>query len=82
LWAWSRHPNYLGEILVWVSLALFGLAAAGFVWWAWVGAAGMLAMFVFVSIPLKETRMLARRPGYAERQRRVSLLLPLPPRRV
>jgi steroid 5-alpha reductase family enzyme len=81
LWAWSRHPNYLGEILFWVSLALFSLAAAGFVWWAWIGAAAMLAMFVLVSIPLKETRMLARRPAYAERQRRVSLLLPRPPRR-
>lgn len=82
LWAWSRHPNYLGEILLWVSLALFGLAAAGFVWWAWLGAAAMLGMFLLVSIPMKEARMLARRPGYAERQRRVSLLLPRPPRRV
>jgi len=27
-----------------------------------------------------EKRMLARRPGYAERQRRVSLLIPRPPR--
>jgi steroid 5-alpha reductase family enzyme len=41
----------------------------------------MLAMFWFVSIPLKETRMLARRPAYAERQRRVATLLPRPPRR-
>jgi steroid 5-alpha reductase family enzyme len=81
LWAWSRHPNYLGEILFWVSLALFGLAAGGFVWWAWLGATAMLAMFWFVSIPLKETRMLARRPAYAERQRRVATLLPRPPRR-
>ena len=39
LWAWSRHPNYLGEILFWLGLAVFGLAAAGFVWWAWLGAA-------------------------------------------
>ncbi len=81
LWAWSRHPNYLGEILFWVSLALFGLASAGFAWWAWLGAPAMLAMFLFVSIPLKETRMLARRPAYLERQRRVSLLVPRPPRR-
>lgn len=81
LWAWSRHPNYLGEILVWVSLALFGLAAGGFVWWAWIGVAAMVAMFLLVSIPLKETRMLARRPAYAARQRQVALLVPRPPRR-
>jgi steroid 5-alpha reductase family enzyme len=81
LWAWSRHPNYLGEILFWIGLACFGQAAAGFVWWAWVGAAAMLLMFRFASLPLIERRMLARRPGYEERQRRVSLLIPRPPRK-
>lgn len=80
LWAWSRHPNYLGEMLFWIGLALFSLAAAGFTWWAWVGAVAMVAMFLGTSIPLKETRMLERRPAYAERQRRVSLLIPRPPR--
>ena len=81
LWAWSRNPNYLGEMLFWFGLALFSLAAAGFVWWAWLGAPAMVAMFLGTSIPMKEARMLARRPGYAERRRRVSLLIPRPPKR-
>jgi len=81
LWAWSRHPNYLGEILFWWGLAGFSLAAAGFRWWAWMGALAMLAMFRFASLPLIEARMLARRPAYAERQRRVPALLMRPPRR-
>jgi len=81
LWAWSRHPNYLGEILFWLGLALFSVAASGFVWWAWLGVAAMLAMFLGASIPMKEARMLATRPAYADRQRRVSLLIPRPPRR-
>lgn len=81
LWAWSRHPNYLGEILFWVSLALFGLAAGGFAWWAWTGVVAVVAMFLGASIPLKEARMLARRPAYADRQQRVALLVPRPPRR-
>jgi steroid 5-alpha reductase family enzyme len=80
LWAWSRHPNYLGEILFWIGLGVFGLAAAGFVWWAWIGAAAIVAMFLGVSLPLIEKRMLSRRLGYEERQRRVSLLIPWPPK--
>jgi steroid 5-alpha reductase family enzyme len=80
LWAWSRHPNYLGEILLWIGLALFGAAASGFVWWGWIGAAAMVLMFRFASLPMIEKRMLARRPDYEERQRRVSLLIPWPPK--
>jgi steroid 5-alpha reductase family enzyme len=67
-------------MLFWFGLALFSLAAAGFVWWAWLGAPAMVGMFLGTSIPMKEARMLARRPAYAERQRRVSLVIPRPPK--
>lgn len=78
LWRHSRHPNYLGEMLFWWGLALFSLAAAGFVWWAWLGALAITAMFRFSSLPMMERRMLARRPSYAERQNRVPLVVPWP----
>lgn len=81
LWAWSRHPNYFGELGFWWGLMLFGLAAAP-AQWAWIvpGALAMTAMFRFASIPLMDARSLERRPAYGEHMRRVSALLPLPPR--
>ncbi|MDE0856750.1 MAG: DUF1295 domain-containing protein [Nevskia sp.] len=81
LWAWSRHPNYFGELSFWWGLMLFGLAAAPAQWW-WIvpGALAMTAMFVFASIPLMDQRSVERRPAYREHMRQVSALVPMPPR--
>ncbi|MDN5744915.1 MAG: DUF1295 domain-containing protein [Nocardioidaceae bacterium] len=82
LWAWSRHPNYFGELGFWFSLALFGIAGAPHDWW-WLllGFAAMVAMFQGASIPMMEERSRQRRPAYAEVIARVPRLVPRPPRR-
>lgn len=81
LWGWSRHPNYFGEIMLWWSMFAFGLAAAPGRWWPVVGPVAITLLFIFVSIPLIERRMSARRSGWAAHCRRVSVLVPWPPRR-
>jgi steroid 5-alpha reductase family enzyme len=81
LWAWSRHPNYFGEVCVWWGLWLFALAAHPDHLWTIVGPAGITILFLAVSIPLIDKRMQARRVGYAEHMRRVSAMVPLPPKR-
>jgi steroid 5-alpha reductase family enzyme len=81
LWAYSRHPNYFGEALFWWGLWTFALATGVAAWWTAAGAATITAMLFFVSIPLIDERMRASRPDYAERQRRVSALVPWFPRR-
>ena len=82
LWAWSRHPNYVGEIGFWFALALFGIAAAPAQWWwLFVGVAVMVAMFLGASIPMMEKRSLQRRPQYADVIARVPRLIPRPPRK-
>jgi len=78
LWAYSRHPNYLGEVSFWTGLFLFAIAADTSYWWTVVGPLSMLALFVFISIPMIERRHLARRPAYAELQARVPMLFPFP----
>lgn len=80
VWAWSRHPNYFGEMSFWWGLWLFGVAAAPAWWWATlVGPVAITLLFRFASLPLIETRMLARRPAFAEHQQRVSMVVPWPP---
>lgn len=83
LWAWTRHPNYLGEITFWLALALFGLGADPSTWWwVFVGAVAMLALFLGVSIPMMERRSLERRPAYRDVVDSVPKLFPRRPRRV
>ena len=80
LWGRCRHPNYLGEVSFWCGLALFGISAVPSAWWVFAGPTAMASLFVFISIPLIEKRMLRKRPAYAEVVRRYPKLLPLGPR--
>jgi steroid 5-alpha reductase family enzyme len=81
LWAWSRHPNYLGEMGFWWGLWLFGVAAAPALWWTLAGPVAITLMFRHVSLPMIETRMRERRPSFSEWAERSSLVLLRPPRR-
>ena len=76
LWAYSRHPNYFGELAFWWGLYLFGLAAEPRIWWTVFGPLAMTAMFFGASIPWMDRRSCERRPEYAEHMQRVSALIP------
>ncbi len=81
LWRFSRHPNYFGEIGFWWGLWLFGVAADPS--WAWtaVGPAFITLLFLLVSIPWMDRRMLSRHPDWAARMEATSALVPWPRRR-
>jgi steroid 5-alpha reductase family enzyme len=81
LWRHSRHPNYLGEILFWCSLWIFGVSAAPSWWWTVIGPIAMISMFLGASIPMLDGRSAERRPAFAEYRARSRALLPLPVRR-
>lgn len=77
VWGWCRHPNYLGELGFWLSLGLLA-RAAGVSWWlSSVGFLVMLGLFVVVSIPMIENKLLAAKPGYAQYRARTFALLPV-----
>lgn len=84
LWAWSRHPNYFFEWLVWVAFAL--LALSGLEQWPWglLALAGPICMFWLLryvsGVPPLEQHMLAKyRADYANYQKTTSAFFPLPP---
>ncbi len=77
VWAWCRHPNYLGEIGFWVALFIFSWAAVGSasldlaVW----GPVSMLVLFVAITIPMIDKRLGARQ-GFEEHKAKTFSLLP------
>ncbi|MCQ2519074.1 MAG: DUF1295 domain-containing protein [Lachnospiraceae bacterium] len=82
LWKYSRHPNYLGEISVWVGTFLTVLPYAPDKWLCGIGALSVALLFNFISIPMMEKRQLSRRPDYVQYKKETSRLLLMPPKKV
>ena len=76
LWKYSRHPNYLGEILMWWGVGLSVVAACPAAWGYLAGALANTALFFFVSIPLADGRQ-SRKEGFAEYKKQTRMLLPI-----
>ena len=77
LWKYSRHPNYLGEILMWWSIALMCIFAMGNLWILLIGAIINNLMFLFISIPMAENHQKSRKPGFEEYKSDTRMLLPI-----
>ncbi len=77
LWTYSRHPNYLGEILMWWGVCAYTVATLGVRWYFFFGAVLNTALFLFVSIPMAERRQ-AKKAGYDAYRAATRALLPLP----
>lgn len=76
LWKHSRHPNYLGEILMWWGIALAVVCAEPDAWYLAVGALSNTLLFLLVSIPMADKRQ-SRKDGFAEYKKQTRILLPI-----
>lgn len=77
LWKYSRHPNYLGEILFWwgVGLAVFACLHYSAPYFL-AGAFANTCLFLFVSIPMAEGKQ-SKKEGYAAYKAETRMLLPI-----
>ena len=77
LWAWSRHPNYFGELTFWWGVWVAGGQELGP---AIAGPLLMTMLFVLISIPLMEEKNVENKgDAYVNYIRRVPRLVPMPP---
>ncbi len=85
LWAWSRHPNYFGEITLWTGIAIIAIPIlAG---WAWTVLVSPVFVYLLITrisgVPMLEKRADERWGGdedYERYKSRTPVLFPRPPR--
>ena len=83
LWAWSRHPNYFGEIVLWVGIAIIALPILR--GWQWVTLISPIFVTVLLTrisgVPLLEKRSDEKWGGqedYEAYKERTPVLIPRP----
>jgi steroid 5-alpha reductase family enzyme len=78
LWSVSRHPNYCGEMAVWLGIFLFGWASGeNHALPSIIGFLNIVILFATASIPWMERRQLERRgEEYKRYQKEVACVVP------
>jgi steroid 5-alpha reductase family enzyme len=84
LWAWSRHPNYFGEIVLWVGMAIVAIPVLqGWQWATLISPVFVYFLLTKVSgVPMLEDKADERWGGqddYEEYKRRTPVLIMKPP---
>ena len=78
VWKYSRHPNYLGEMSFWTGMYLYFLPLFPSKAFCGIGFLSMIALFLFISIPMMEKHNLERRSDYESYMKKTSKVLLLP----
>ena len=83
LWSYSRHPNYLGEILLWTGIAFFGISCfTGLERVAWISPIFIYLLLTKVSgTPILDKRALEKwgdDPEYQKYRDNTPALIPRP----
>jgi len=80
LWAWTRHPNYFGNALLWWGVFVAACQAP----WGWVSIFGPIIMtLLLLRVSGRDLleRKLKKRPAYRDYVERTSSFVPMPPKK-
>lgn len=85
LWAWSRHPNYFGEIVLWVGVAVIALPVLhGWQYLTLISPVFVALLITRVSgVPMLEQKADEKwggQPDYEAYKTNTPVLIPRPPR--
>jgi steroid 5-alpha reductase family enzyme len=83
LWAWSRHPNYFGEIVLWIGVAIIALPVLqGWQWVTLISPVFVALLLTRISgVPMLEKRADEKWGGQADYEaykERTPVLVPRP----
>jgi steroid 5-alpha reductase family enzyme len=81
LWAYSRHPNYFGEFLIWWGFYGMTLSTPGGWWTVICPLIVSVVLLKMTGIPLTETTTKRSRPGYSDYIERTSAFFPWFPKK-
>ena len=81
LWAYSRHPNYFGESLVWWGIFLIALSTPNSGWTVISPLVITAVLLKMTGIPLMEKTIVDTRPGYRDYIRRTPAFVPWFPKK-
>jgi steroid 5-alpha reductase family enzyme len=84
LWSWSRHPNYFGEIVLWIGVAIIAIPVlSGWQWLTLISPLFVVILLTRVSgVPMLEQQADEKWAGqadYEDYKARTSLLILRPP---
>jgi steroid 5-alpha reductase family enzyme len=85
LWAWSRHPNYFGEIMLWIGVAIVTIPILrGWQWLTMISPLFIILQLTRISgIPMLEARAEEKwggQPDYEAYKASTPVLIPKPPK--